>query len=500
MKLTNRIIVFYFISILFSAESKIVAFDGAVDDRFGKAVSLSTNWFAIGANRDDDNGSNSGSVYVYKYENNAILSEQKLVAFDGSDNDYFGKSLSLHDNWLVVSSLYDNVNGEKSGSVYVFNLLDDTWYFHSKLVPPDGQPFDRFGYAVDIYGSIIAVSAVYDDDVGQDAGSVYTYRLENDIWNYESKLFSSYASDGDFFGICVSCEENIIAISAIYDDNIGSVTLFKYDGLWSETQRIIPQDAQEYDLFGNSIDLNNSFLIVGSFHDDSIYNNSGSVYVYKTENDNLYNQLIKISPFDESLNDNFGQSVAIYDNYISVGSINDDNGVNSGSVYIYNLYEDIILNEFKYTPEDISDFDEFSGSVSLFENNLLVGAQFDDDLGASSGSAYLFTYKGCSEQNACNYDETFISDNSICVYTENNFDCNGECSELVDECGVCGGMGVSGDINYDNVINIVDVVLIIEYILQSNIHDVNHCSLDISLNGIVNVTDVIMLLEIILNE
>ncbi len=42
---------------------------------------------------------------------------------------------------------------------------------------------------------------------------------------------------------------------------------------------------------------------------------------------------------------------------------------------------------------------------------------------------------------------------------------------------------MSGDINYDHVINIVDVVLIIEYILQSNIYDVNICSVDLSLNG-----------------
>ena len=59
-----------------------------------------------------------------------------------------------------------------------------------------------------------------------------------------------------------------------------------------------------------------------------------------------------------------------------------------------------------------SDFDEFSSSVSLYGNSVLVGAQYDDDLGISSGSAYIFTYKGCSDLNACNYDETFIIDNS----------------------------------------------------------------------------------------
>ena len=88
-----KIILICFISFVFNVESKIIAFDGDIDDRFGKVVSLSDEWFAIGANRDDDNGANSGSVYIYKYENNTIVSEQKLIAFDGNNNDYFGRSL-----------------------------------------------------------------------------------------------------------------------------------------------------------------------------------------------------------------------------------------------------------------------------------------------------------------------------------------------------------------------------------------------------------------------
>jgi hypothetical protein len=498
MVLIKNIILVILVAFSFGAESKIVASDGDADDRFGKAVSLSSDWFAIGANRDDDHGSNSGSAYVYKYENNMIVSEQKLLAFDGSNNDYFGKSLSMYNDWLVVSALYDDVNGEKSGSVYVFHLVGDIWNLHTKLVPDDGQPFDRFGYAVDIYDDVIAVSAVYDDDLGQDSGSVYVYRLQNNIWEFETKIFSSYPSDGDFFGISVACEHNVIGVSAIYDDNIGSVTLFNYDEIWIETQRIVPEDGEEYDLFGNSIHLNNSLLAVGSFHDDNIFNNSGSVYIYQSEN-NIYNQLIKITPFDESLNDNFGQSVSIYDNYLSVGSINDDNGINSGSVYVYALFEDTILNEFKYTPEDISDFDEFSGSVSLFENSLLVGSQYDDDLGISSGSAYLFTYKGCSDQNACNFDETFMTDNSDCEYTQNNFDCEGECGEIIDECGVCSGLGVSGDVNYDQDVNILDIILILDFIIDENIYDINMCTCDMNFNSIVNITDIVILLNIILD-
>ena len=49
---------------------KIVSEFGMPDDRFGRDVSLSNEWIAVGANRDDnENGSNAGSIYVYRYNN-----------------------------------------------------------------------------------------------------------------------------------------------------------------------------------------------------------------------------------------------------------------------------------------------------------------------------------------------------------------------------------------------------------------------------------------------
>ena len=79
-------------------------------------------------------------------------------------------------------------------------------------------------------------------------------------------------------------------------------------------------------------------------------------------------------------------------------------------------------------------------------------------------------------------------------------ECDQNCYDEIDNCGVCGGLGASGDANYDLSIDILDVVLIIEYILELNVYDVNACTTDISLDEIVNITDLVLLLEIILNQ
>ncbi len=483
MTYRKEFIVIFLASMLFNVESKIIAFDGDVDDRFGKAVSLSDEWFAIGANRDDDSGDNSGSVYLYRYENSEIVSEHKIIPFDGDDNDYFGKALALDGQWLAVSSLYDNINGEKSGSAYIYKLEDNEWSFHSKLVPDDGAPLDRFGYSIDIHNNTVVVGAVYDDDYGQDSGSVYVYELYGNEWLFKNKLNSANQMQEDFFGVSVAIYDNIIAVGSVYDDNggnnAGSVSIFKKENnSWIEYDTITAFDSQEYDFFGNAIDLNNQKLAVGAFHDNNVYQNSGSVYMYDI-NDNI-ELSYKISAYDESINDNFGQSISIYDNYLAVGSINDDNGTNSGAVYIYELGDNHIINSIKHTPNDVTEYDEFSGSVSIYGDNILVGAQFDDDLGSESGSAYLMRYLGCLDIHACNYNDEYLLDNLVCEYPSNGFECNGECFEIIDECNVCGGNGVDGDVNFDNVINIVDIIIIIDFVLNS-IDDLNVCTSDLNI-------------------
>ena len=502
MQVNNIIMIFILLLSFSNADSKIVASDGDLDDRFGKAVSLSENWLAIGANRDDDNGSNSGSVYIYNYENSQILEEHKILAFDGDYSDYFGKSLAIDNNWLVVGALYDDVNGEKSGSVYVYYYDGIDWQFHTKLIPPDGAPYDRFGYSVDIDDDYIVVGAVYDDDMGEDSGSVYLYTNESDSWVLKTKLYSSNHEEGDFFGFSVSININRLAVGSVYNDqngiNSGSVTLFKYENDWEEQQIILAPDGQEYDLFGNDVDIYNNRMIIGAFHKDDEYMNSGSVYIY-TFSDELFNFSFSLSPMDQSVNDNFGLSVSIFEDFISVGSIDDDNGVNSGAVYIYQIDDYSILNELKYVPEDVSDYDEFSGSVSLYKNNILGGSQFDDDLGDSSGSAYLIAYKGCSNEFACNYNIDLIIDDSECIFPSNGFDCDGNCDQEIDECGVCGGSGVTGDVNYDSQTNIVDIILVLEYILDLNIYGINLCSADMNGNSILNITDIVIMLDIILD-
>ena len=51
----------------FSLESKLTAPDAAQGDQFGRSVSINGDTALVGAFRDDDNGTDSGSAYLFSF-------------------------------------------------------------------------------------------------------------------------------------------------------------------------------------------------------------------------------------------------------------------------------------------------------------------------------------------------------------------------------------------------------------------------------------------------
>ena len=86
-----KIYILIFISLLLS-EQKILAHDGDEGDYFGNSVELNDDWIIVGANKDEPNGLSSGSVYIYQKSGNEIINNFKIYPQDSEYNDFFGKS------------------------------------------------------------------------------------------------------------------------------------------------------------------------------------------------------------------------------------------------------------------------------------------------------------------------------------------------------------------------------------------------------------------------
>ena len=375
--------------------AKLTASDGAYGDCFGYSVSISGDYAIVGAYNDDDNGDKSGSAYIFKRSETSWSEQAKLVASDGQGSDYFGYSVSISGDYAIVGAAYDDDNGDNSGSAYIFKRDGASWSEQAKLVASDGAAEDYFGWSVSISGDYAIVGAFRDDDNGDDSGSAYIFKRDGGNWSEEAKLAASDGAAGDLFGDSVSISGDYAIVGAYRDDengdNSGSAYIFAPNEVdpnnWDQVAKLTASDGADSDEFGYSVSIGGDYALVGAPLDDDNGLGSGSAYIFKREGTS-WTQQAKLVASDGASEDYFGISVSISGDYAIVGASYDDY---NGSAYIFRREGTSWYEQMKLTASDGAYDDCFGYSVSISGDKTIVGAYGDDDNGASSGSAYVYT-------------------------------------------------------------------------------------------------------------
>ena len=108
---------------------KLTVSDGKAFDYFGYSVAIGAGHALVGAYQNDDNGSSSGSAYIF--EPNEINPDNwnriaKLTASDANANDYFGFSVAIGTGGRAIVGAYGNDDSDsESGSAYILRLCPD---------------------------------------------------------------------------------------------------------------------------------------------------------------------------------------------------------------------------------------------------------------------------------------------------------------------------------------------------------------------------------------
>ncbi len=320
-------------------KTKLLASDGAAADLFGCSVAISGDTAVVGAYGDDDNGDLSGSAYVFVHSGAAWTQAAKLVASDGAVGDYFGYSVSISGDTVVVGAYHDDDMGDSSGSAYVFVRNGIAWTQAAKLVASDGAANDYFGWSVSISGDTAVVGAYLDNDMGSDSGSAYVFVGSGIAWTQEAKLVASDGKAGDQFGYSVSISGDTAVVGALYDgdmgNNSGSAYLFVRSGTtWTKVAKLVASDGSESDFFGYSVSISGDTAVVGAYFDDDNGGASGSAYVF-VGSGNAWTQEAKLVASDGAASDNFGRCVSISGDTAVVGADGDDGRVVIGSAYVF---------------------------------------------------------------------------------------------------------------------------------------------------------------------
>jgi len=454
---------------------------------FGNSLAIQGDIAVIGAEQDEamiEGGSNVGAVYVFRRD--ALVWQQvtKLIALDGQPGAYFGNSVAIDGDTIVIGARRDGSAGLNSGSVYVFRELEGAWVQEAKLTASDAASGDRFGVSVAIEGNTVVVGANYKWVPGQGArvGCAYIFERSEDVWQEVAKLTADDPQTDDYFGSLVAISDGIVAIGTPYDDdefgnNVGSISFFEMQqGVWAQTEKFLNNDDPAAGIIGNLFILLGDWLVIGKPDDDEAGNNAGAILVYERI-DSVWELSSKIFPDDPVSQHRFGFSVAFYDDVLVAGTYFGSKASEIDTAYLFRKFGDTWEQIVKLTDGDDAGGDNFGTTVAVDGETAIIGARTDNLIESSgTGAAYFVTLP---QSNDCN-------GNTVLDQCESDADGDG----TIDACDNCPNQ-LTGDVNGDSLVDISDIAGFAAISLNSTVATEDElCAADINEDGLVDGRDI----------
>jgi len=372
----------------------------ASGDELGSSVSMNSDGtiVAIGAERNDGNGSSSGHVRVYEYSGGSW--SQLGADIDGeAAYDYSGNSISLsNDGTRVAIGAYQNDGGgSSSGHVRVYEYSGGSW---SQLGGDlDGDAFMGFAgtsVALSGQGATVAIGAVNSGS----GGDVRVYSYYNAQWNQVGNDFDAEnSSDSYGWSVSLSDDGSEVAIGAVGNDangsNSGHVRIYQWNGIgsWVQLGSDIDGEAAS-DGSGTSVSLSSDGTIVaiGAYRNDGGGSNSGHVRVYEYSGGSWSQLGSDINGEASSDESGFSVSLSSDGTKVAIGADgNDGNGSDSGHVRVYE-YSSGSWAQVVADIDGEASGDESGHKVSLSADGtkVAIGAIGNDGNGSDSGHVRVY--------------------------------------------------------------------------------------------------------------
>ena len=420
-------------------QQKIVASDRGAGDRFGYAVSINGDYAIVAAFTEDHdaNGanalSNAGSAYIFKRSGTTWTQETKLVANDRGVEDRFGWSVSIYGDYAIVGSVYEDHDASganeltKAGSAYIFRRDGNSWVQQQKIVANDRGEEDQFGYSVSINGDYAIVGALEEDHDANGAneliksGSAYIFKRSGTTWVQETKLVASDREAGDYFGWSVSIDGDSAIVGAAWEEEdasggnaltkAGSAYIFRRSGTtWAQETKIAAGVRKISDNFGRSVDISGGYAIVGARYEDedatdgNLVNASGSAYIFERPAIGPETTLSETSIAKQFIYDENGYTDAMFSEGSETQSIRlssdglamalGDGNYSSNNGRLYYYERSSISGTFTktHTFDAVSSGLEFGASVDMnaAKTRIAISGSDADNSAANAGRVYIY--------------------------------------------------------------------------------------------------------------
>lgn len=274
---------------------KLIAGDGGAGDSFGYAVSIGGTTAVVGAPKDDDDGSNSGSAYVFVRDGNSWTQHSKLVPQNVGKSSAFGESVLIVEDTVIVGAP-GHTHGDTrfAGAVYIYMREGEAWLQKAKLTADDASASDQFGNSLALSGNTLLIGApLRDTQAGKDAGVVYVFSRHGDTWKQDAKLEAKSTRKNDHFGTSVATTGKIAIVgSNVHEENAlasgAAYSFVNVDGVWEEKEKVVPEDAGLNTRFGTWVAMSVNTVVVSAGaapHNVAARSTGTAAYVYSSVED-----------------------------------------------------------------------------------------------------------------------------------------------------------------------------------------------------------------------
>jgi hypothetical protein len=242
---------------------------------FGSAAAMSDEFVAMGATNWSKSGANfSGAAYAFRRADGTPARTLTLAAPTPQTDANFGNRLAGDSTRLIVGAYNeDGGAGANQGAVYVYKFQNESFVLEQKLLPSVQQAGAAFGRAIALDGTTLLVGAPNEDDAVADAGAAYVFFFNGSTWSQQARLASQEPAAANLFGWAVAVSGNRAVIGSPNDDvvlsavnrvDLGSADSFLRTGsTWALEREFVESTGIGAESAGRSVAVSGDFVAVG---------------------------------------------------------------------------------------------------------------------------------------------------------------------------------------------------------------------------------------------
>lgn len=305
---------------------------------------------------------NNGSVYVYNENGESKLD---LVEVFPPNNLIYGYRFGHSINTLNDNLLVGSPHRTNAeGKVFLYERSNKEWNLLQELIPAISNVTSNFGSEVVITDKHIFVADQYYDE---EKGAVFHFIKDpiNNKWKYESIITHADIQEDGYFGHSISVKGDRLLIGS---RNGNLAVLYEFNNLiWEEKRTFKAEKYQSKGRYGYSVELSDKNAIIGY----PGYNSYGAFDIYQLENESWIKKAEVINP-NESKGSYFASSISIFEDNLLVG---DYNGEKS---YLFKMIDnDYSLIQIFDSPDIINE-GKFGRTVDIKSGQLIIGATYGE--------------------------------------------------------------------------------------------------------------------------